>query len=51
MTEAATGWTKVSRTLATVVQRRASGVLVLERGPSRWRLIFLQGRLLWAIDE
>ncbi|HEY9689539.1 MAG TPA: response regulator [Coleofasciculaceae cyanobacterium] len=51
MTETATGWAKVSRMLATIVQRRATGSLVLLRGTSRWRLVFLQGRLLWAIDH
>ncbi len=51
MTETATGWAKVSRMLATIVQRRATGSLVLLCGGSRWRLVFLQGRLLWAIDH
>ena len=51
MTETATGWAKVSRMLATIVQRRATGSLVMLRGSSRWRLVFLQGRLLWAIDD
>lgn len=50
MTEMAAGWAKVSRMLATIVQRRATGSLVLLCGESRWRLVFLQGRLLWAID-
>lgn len=45
------GSTKISRMLATIVQRQATGSLVLAHGQARWRLVFLRGQLLWAIDQ
>ncbi|TAD74300.1 MAG: response regulator [Oscillatoriales cyanobacterium] len=45
------GSTKISRMLTTIAQRQATGSLVLAQGKARWRLIFLRGQLLWAIDQ
>lgn len=45
------GSTKISRMLATIAQRQVTGSLVLAHGQARWRLVFLRGQLLWAIDQ